>query len=107
MTTPAEAGRRAATPEAEADANARNQKALASANDLTGYSKAGTVAALIGGRLDAKAEELFLSAACGLLRAVHVRQFSDGPWLVTGGANPLGQRSFAVTLDTPLYRKAR
>ena len=104
---PAQEGRDAASPEAEADATARNQKTLDDARDLSGHSKAGTVADLIGGRLDAKSEPLYLDTAFGILRARYVRQFSDGPWLVTGGSNPLDQRSFAVTLDTALYRKAR
>jgi len=63
------------------------------------------VADLIGGRLDAKATPLFVGTAWGMKQVRYVRQFSDGPWLVTGGSSPLDQQSFCVTYLDVLFSK--
>ena len=103
---PAAAGAAGASPAAEAEANEQKAVAITGASDVAGFRKAGVVADLIGGRLNSKVTPLFLDTAAGMRRVQYVRQFSDGPWLVTGGSNALDQQSFAVTLLDVLFSKA-
>ncbi len=105
FTDPAAAGSAAATADAEARAATLKDEVLLHAPHAAGYRKAGILADLIGGRLDAKQTDLYLHTAFGILRVRNVRQFSDGPWVVCGAAHPLNQRSFAVDLFTVLYSK--
>ena len=102
---PATAGAAAATPAATAHAATCRDMAILNATLVDGYRATGILADLLGGRLNAKATELFLFTAFGMRRVRYVRQFSDGPWVVTGGSSPFDQQSFAVTALTVLYSK--
>lgn len=103
---PATAGAAAATPAAEARAMAHRDSAIAGEPDVAGFRKVGVLADLLGGRLDHKATPLFLGTSQGMRRVRSIRNFSDGPWLVTGGASTFDQQSFAVTALTVLFAKA-
>ena len=103
---PAAAGAAAATPEAEARAMAYRDSVIAGEPDVAGFRKTGVLADMLGGRLDPKATPLYLNTSTGMRRVRYVRNFSDGPWLVTGGASAFDQQSFAVTDLTVLFEKA-